>query len=62
MERVVSRPNLQAALKRVRKNKGSPGTDGMTVEELPDLRTHWPALRDQIARGHLPAFAGETSS
>jgi RNA-directed DNA polymerase len=36
MERVVSRPNLQAALKRVRKNKGSPGIDGMTVEELPD--------------------------
>ena len=52
MERVVSRPNLQAALKRVRKNKGSPGIDGMTVEELPGyLRTHWPALRDQMLAG-----------
>jgi group II intron reverse transcriptase/maturase len=52
MERVVSRPNLQAALKRVRKNKGSPGIDGMTVEELPHyLRTHWPALRDQMLAG-----------
>ena len=52
MERVVSRPNLQAALKRVRKNKGSPGIDGMTVEELRDhLRTHWPALRDQMLAG-----------
>ena len=33
---VSSRPNLQAALKRVRQNKGSPGIDGMTVEELPE--------------------------
>ena len=36
MEEAVSRRNLQLALKRVRKNKGSPGIDGMTVNELPD--------------------------
>ena len=35
MEQVVFRPNLQAALKRVRKNKGSPGIDGMTVGSCP---------------------------
>jgi len=35
MEKVCERPNLLAALKRVRKNKGSPGIDGMTVDELP---------------------------
>lgn len=52
LERVLSRPNLQAALKRVRQNKGSPGIDGMTVEELPDyLREHWPALREQLLAG-----------
>jgi group II intron reverse transcriptase/maturase len=52
MERVCERPNLQAALKRVRKNKGSPGIDGMTVDELPDhLRAHWPALREQLLAG-----------
>jgi RNA-directed DNA polymerase len=52
MERVVSRPNLQAALKRVRKNKGSPGIDGMTVDELGDhLRAHWTALREQMRAG-----------
>ena len=28
MEEVVGRDNLKAALKRVRKNKGSPGSDG----------------------------------
>jgi group II intron reverse transcriptase/maturase len=52
MERVCERPNLQAALKRVRKNKGSPGIDGMTVDELPDhLRRHWPALRERLLEG-----------
>lgn len=52
MERVVSRPNLQAALKRVRQNKGSPGIDGMRVEELADdLRARWPALREQLLAG-----------
>lgn len=49
MERVVNRPNLQLALKRVRKNKGSPGIDGMTVDALPDyLREHWPTIREQL--------------
>ncbi|HSS94192.1 MAG TPA: group II intron reverse transcriptase/maturase [Candidatus Dormibacteraeota bacterium] len=53
MERVLTRPNLQAALKRVRQNKGSPGIDGMTVEELPDyLREHWSALRERLLAGH----------
>jgi group II intron reverse transcriptase/maturase len=52
MERVLSRPNLKAALKRVRKNKGSPGHDGMTVEELSQyLREHWPRLREQLLAG-----------
>lgn len=52
MAEVVSRQNLRAALKRVRKNKGSPGIDGMTVDELPGhLREHWPGLREQLLAG-----------
>ncbi len=52
MERACERANLQAALKRVRKNKGSAGIDGMTVDELPEhLKTHWPALREQLLAG-----------
>ncbi|MBZ0270895.1 group II intron reverse transcriptase/maturase [bacterium] len=49
LEAVLSRANLQAALKRVRRNKGGPGIDGMTVDELPDyLRDEWPRLREDI--------------
>jgi RNA-directed DNA polymerase len=52
MEAALTRSNLQAALKRVRKNKGSPGIDGMTVDDLPDhLRVHWPSLREKLLAG-----------
>lgn len=58
MGKVVSRRNLQVALKRVRKNKGSPGINGMTVEELPDhLRENWPALREQLLAGRYQPCA-----
>jgi RNA-directed DNA polymerase len=52
MEEVVRRENLLPALKRVRANKGSPGIDGMTVEELPNyLKKHWPRIREQLLCG-----------
>lgn len=52
MERVVARENAMEALKRVRRNKGSPGTDGMGVGELePYLREHWSAIREQLLAG-----------
>jgi RNA-directed DNA polymerase len=52
MEAVCERENLKKALHRVKANKGSPGVDGMTVEQLPDyLRAHWPQHRDELVRG-----------
>ena len=52
MEEVVERGNAKAALKRVRQNKGSPGVDGMTVEELPEhLAEHWEEIREQLVAG-----------
>ncbi|MBL8483471.1 MAG: group II intron reverse transcriptase/maturase [Rhodocyclaceae bacterium] len=52
LERVLERGNLQRALKQVRQNKGAPGVDGMTVDELPKyLKEHWPALRAQLEAG-----------
>ena len=52
MERVVTRPNLLAAYKRVRENKGSPGIDGLTVEALPDwLGENWSRIREELLAG-----------
>ncbi len=52
MERVVERGNVKAALKRVRQNKGSPGVDGMTVDELPKyLVENWETIRAQLLDG-----------
>jgi RNA-directed DNA polymerase len=49
MERVIEGGNLRRALKRVQQNEGSPGVDGLTVDELPAfLKQHWPAIREQL--------------
>jgi RNA-directed DNA polymerase len=43
---------MRRALKRVRANKGSPGVDGMTVQQLPEfLKTHWPRIRQELREG-----------
>jgi RNA-directed DNA polymerase len=52
MEEVCERENCLQAYKRVKSNKGSPGIDGMTVEQLPGyLKEHWPAIRKQLLSG-----------
>jgi RNA-directed DNA polymerase len=52
MELVVERDNVKAALKRVRQNKGGPGIDGMTVDELPrHLVENWLDLRGKLLAG-----------
>jgi len=57
METVVERENMTAALRRVQKNGGAPGVDGMTVDELlPYLRTHWPRIKKELLEGtYLPS-------
>jgi RNA-directed DNA polymerase len=52
MERVCQRENLWQALKRVKGNAGSPGIDGMTVDDLTDyLKQHWLTIREQLLSG-----------
>ena len=52
MEAIFERENLSKALQRVQANEGSPGIDGMTVEELPGyLNEHWPTIREQLMSG-----------
>jgi RNA-directed DNA polymerase len=52
MTRVLERDNLLRALKQVIRNKGAPGIDGMTVEQLSGyLKYHWPTLKQQLQTG-----------
>ncbi len=52
MEEVCQRENLLKALHRVRQNRGNPGIDGMTVDDLSDyLRDYWPNIREQLLQG-----------
>ncbi len=52
MEAIVERDNLRKALAQVRRNKGAPGIDGMTVDDLPlYLKDHWPSIRNQLLDG-----------
>jgi RNA-directed DNA polymerase len=52
MEEVCSRENMLEAYKRVKRNKGSPGVDGLTVQKLLDhLKGHWKNIREQLLLG-----------
>ena len=52
MKQVLSRENLLRALKQVEKNKGSHGTDGMSVKDLRrHLVEHWDAIRHALEEG-----------
>jgi RNA-directed DNA polymerase len=42
----------EALQRRVKANKGAPGVDAMTVDQLGDyLKQHWPAIREQLLSG-----------
>lgn len=52
MERALSPENRKKALARVRRNKGSPGMDGMETEALPAyLDAHWNRLESELLAG-----------
>jgi RNA-directed DNA polymerase len=52
MEAVLERENLKKALAQVKRNKGAPGIDGMTIEDLgPYLKKHWLTIRAQLLEG-----------
>lgn len=52
MEEVCELENCKPALQRVKANKGSPGVDGMTVDELPEyLKQHELEIGEQLRNG-----------
>ena len=52
MERIVDRTNMRRAWKRVKANKGAPGSDGMTLEDFPTFaRSHWSTIRQDLLDG-----------
>src|ERR1700691_6687521 len=52
MEEVCELENCKQALQRVKANKGSPGVDGRTVDELPEyLRQHGLEIGEQLRNG-----------
>ncbi len=52
MEEVLCRENMLRAHQRVASNKGAPGVDGVTVDDLaPMLRKCWPEIREELLSG-----------
>jgi len=52
LEKVLSRENMWRAYERVVGNRGAPGVDGITVEELkPLLQARWEAIREELLDG-----------
>jgi RNA-directed DNA polymerase len=51
-EQMLAPENLSRALRRVKANRGAPGVDGMTTDELGRwLREHWAAVREALDAG-----------
>lgn len=49
MEGVVAADNMRRAWRRVRRNRGAPGIDGMRVEDFPaHARDHWSRIKQAL--------------
>jgi RNA-directed DNA polymerase len=52
LEAALERSNMLRALRRVERNGGAPGVDGVTVNDLrPLLRSHWERIRTELRHG-----------
>lgn len=52
IDEVLHRENMLEAHRRVLRNKGAPGVDGISVDELmAHCKEHWPRIREEILSG-----------
>ncbi len=52
MEAIVEKDNLKKALAQVKRNKGAPGIDAMSIDDLVSyLKDHWPTIKAQLLEG-----------
>ena len=52
LERMLSRDNVRKAWKRVKANRGAPGTDKMSIDDFPEFaRAQWDSIRDSLMAG-----------
>lgn len=52
LEAALKRDNLKLAWKRVKRNRGSAGSDGRSIEDTErHLREHWPRIRQELVAG-----------
>jgi RNA-directed DNA polymerase len=52
MADIVARANMMKAYERVKRNKGAPGVDGVTVDGLKaQLQHHWPRIKAELQAG-----------
>jgi RNA-directed DNA polymerase len=52
MEAICDSDNIETALRAVVRNKGAPGVDGITVQQLPGiLKARWSEIEDQLLQG-----------
>ncbi len=52
IDQVLHRENMVEAHRRVLRNKGAPGVDGVSVDELMSYcKEHWPRIREEILGG-----------
>jgi len=57
MDKILESENMRAAYHRVVRNKGKPGVDGMTVDQLkPYLKRHWAKIEDDLLKGTYKPF------
>jgi len=52
LEEILTEANVSEAVKKVKSNKGSPGIDGVTVDQIDRyMEKHWSEIKDEIRTG-----------